>query len=210
MRIHLMVVAAMLIAAPLAAQDDLASRVRGRVPAGAAERVLALMDAARQQSLPAEAVADVALYGAARGADPEAIVAAAREEVRLLDLSRGALGDGGISLTGEEIAAGAQALRAGVAPDELRRRARETADGQPLATATTLLAGLAAAGLPTGRAAEVLAGLGVPAGPPGGLPIGGFTLPFGPPPGLPVNIGAPGDRPGRPAGPPVNPPGGRP
>ncbi len=117
-------------------------------------QVEAILDSARAAELPVEPLVDRALEGASKGADGERIVVAVRRLDVGLAAARGALG---ARSTAAEIVAGASALRAGAAPDDLAHL-RELRGDQSLTVAAAVLADLVAVGVPADTAvAAVLA-----------------------------------------------------
>lgn len=206
----------LLLAGTAAAQepDHVIATLRARLPEQAVEPVVAIVQDALGRGLPGQVIADLAVMGAARGRDAEAIVDAAGRLAALLAVARTALGVAGRSPSGAEIRAAATALQNGADAAAVRGIAAGAREPGSIEIPLTMLGGLAARGLPVDRALEAIRsgrpGRGPGAGgPPGGLPIGGITLPVALPPGIPVNIGKPGDRPVPPGGPPFTPPGGR-
>lgn len=129
-------------------------RLASRLPEPFRSEVNAILDAARAADLPTEPLVDRALEGASKGADGARIVGAVRRLAGELHDARDALGERSSSA---EIVAGAGALRAGAAPDDLARlRARRR--GRSLTVATGVLADLVAVGVPADTAvAAVLA-----------------------------------------------------
>src|SRR4029434_10946107 len=94
---------------------DPSPRLREVLPADVAERVLARIAAARSRGLPAQALERTALKGAARSVAPEEIERAVAAQGQRLDRSKAALSRApGHPSSGDEIEAGADALRQGV------------------------------------------------------------------------------------------------
>ena len=146
-----LVAAVCMLAAPVQAQEP---RLQDRLSAQALEEVSVLLDSARRADLPTEPLIDRALEGASKGAPADRIVAAVTRLFTDLEQARLALGP---SSAPEEIAAGASALRAGAATDDLRelRRARP---GESITVAVAVLTDLVAVGVPPDTAfAAVLA-----------------------------------------------------
>lgn len=148
----LSLLAAMLVAAPAAAQqvDPRLERV------GAATRpaVAALIDSARTASLPTEPLVQRALEGATKGAPDAVIVAAVRRLAVDLGRARDALGS---TASPAELSAGAAALRAGASQTtltELRHARRE-----PLIVPLAVLADLVSSGVPVDSAAAAVLSL---------------------------------------------------
>lgn len=145
--IVLLVIAALLLmaAAPAQAQEP---RLVGRLPDNVRTQVDALLDAARANGIPTEALVDRALEGAAKGAPAALIVSAVTRLRDDLQSVRGALGT---NSSAAELTAGASAVRAGASTADLvelrRRRPR-----QSLTVPTAVLADLVAAGVPSDSA----------------------------------------------------------
>jgi len=113
----------------------------------------ALIDSARVAGLPVDPLYSKVREGVFRSADEGRVIAAVQRLRHDLANARSALGD---SVGAEEIAAGANALRAGIRPAELSRlsdaRGRR-ADRHPLTVALVVLADLATRGVPPTLAA---------------------------------------------------------
>ena len=113
----------------------------------------ALIDSARVAGLPVDPLYSKVREGVFRSADEGRVIAAVQRLRHDLADARSALGD---SVGVEEIAAGANALRAGIRPAELSRlsdaRGRQ-ADRHPLTVALVVLADLATRGVPPTLAA---------------------------------------------------------
>ncbi|MFL5382781.1 MAG: hypothetical protein ACJ8GN_09740 [Longimicrobiaceae bacterium] len=140
-RLSFVLCAALLAAAPAAAQDR---RLEERLPAAALPAVRAAVDAARAQRLPTEPLVQRALEGAAREAGPERIVAAVRELANRLQTARGVLGRRAAEA---ELTAGAGALYAGITVEELELL-RDTRRRGSLAAPLVTLADLVERGVP--------------------------------------------------------------
>ena len=111
-----------------------------------------IIDSARVAGLPIDPLYSKIREGVFRSADEPRVIAAVQRLGRDLGEARAALGD---SARPEEIAAGANALRAGLRPADLSRlrdaRARRT--DHPLTVALVVLADLATRGVPPSLAA---------------------------------------------------------
>ncbi len=142
---------ATLVAAHAAAQDP---RVE-RLDTVARAAVAALVDSARQSGLPAEALIDRALEGAAKQAPAPRIIAAL---TTLLANLRGARAALGAAATTPELEAGASAIHLGVPPSALTRL-RTIRSRQPLTIALSVMADLAARGVPPDSAAAAVLAL---------------------------------------------------
>ena len=111
-----------------------------------------LIDSARVAGLPVDPLYSKVREGVFRSADEARVVAAVQRLGRDLGDARSALGD---SARAEEIAAGANALRAGVRPADLSklRDSRGRRGDHPLTVALVVLADLATRGVPPAMAA---------------------------------------------------------
>jgi hypothetical protein len=107
-----------LVVQPLSAQTpakDPSARLREVLPADVAQRVLARIADARAHQLPAAALENRALKFAAKGVDPSAIERSVNEQALRMASARSALSTGrGSAPAGDEIEAGAEAMRKGV------------------------------------------------------------------------------------------------
>src|SRR6266568_8074907 len=103
-----------IIGAQVPAKDP-SARLREVLPADVAERVLARIADARAHQLPAEALENRALKFAAKGVDPRNIERSINEQAQRMDSAKSALESGrGSAAAGDEIEAGAEAMRKGV------------------------------------------------------------------------------------------------
>src|SRR5258707_2726224 len=117
-----------------------------------------LMAWARTAGLRVEPLAQRALEGAAKHAEPDRIVAAVRRLAGELEVARAALGH---ESSAAELDAGASALRAGVRPEDLTLlRQRRT---QSLTVALAALTDLVVGGVPPDSAASAGLALAAPA-----------------------------------------------
>jgi len=151
-RTTLPLLAALLVAAPAAAQQG-DPRLE-RLDAATRPVVAALIDSARTASLPTEPLVQRALEGATKGAAGDVIVAAVRRLAVDLGRARDALGS---TASPAELSAGAAALRAGASQTtltELRHARRE-----PLIVPLAVLADLVASGVPVDSAAAAVLSL---------------------------------------------------
>jgi len=123
-----------------------------RLPASLRAKVVPLADSAAQAGLPRAPLIDKALEGVSKGADERRIVAAVRLVANNLGIARGALG---AKSAPAEIAAGAAALRAGVASDALTR-VRKELPGRVLTVPLSVLSALVVQGVAAPAAAEVV------------------------------------------------------
>lgn len=135
-------------------------RLAGRLPDPVRVQVDSLLDAARADGLPTEALVARALEGAAKGAPPPVIVAAVtrlRDELAVARVAFGA------AASSAELTAGASALRAGATGDDLARLRTRRA-GQRLTVAAAVLADLVATGVPVDTAITAVLALAPSAG----------------------------------------------
>ncbi len=139
-----------------AAQDP---RLERRLDSATLQSVSAVIDSARLQGLPVEALVQRALEGAAKHAAPAQIAAAVRRLAMELATARQALGP---ASSPAELDAAASALRAGVGPADLTRLRHRRAQSLTVALAT--LADLVASGVPPDSAAAAVIALAASAG----------------------------------------------
>ena len=132
---------------------DPSPRLREVLPADVAERVLAKIAAARSRGLPAQALERTALKGAARSVPPVEIERAVAAQEQRLDRSKSALSKApGRPASGDEIEAGAEALRQGVDGASVSEMAKSAPSGRSLAVPLHVLGSLVARGLPSDEA----------------------------------------------------------
>src|SRR5688500_199558 len=113
---------------------DPSARLREVLPGDVAERVLARIAEARARQLPAEALENRALKFAAKGVPALDIERSLAEQAERLGAARNALAAGrGAVPHGDEIEAGAEAMRKGVDGAEVSRLARTAPKGRSLA-----------------------------------------------------------------------------
>src|SRR3954467_9383620 len=94
---------------------DPAARLREVLPPDVAQRVLARIADARAHSLPAEALENRALKFAAKGVNAADIERSVNEQAKRMQSARDALASGrGSEPAGDEVEAGAEAMRKGV------------------------------------------------------------------------------------------------
>jgi hypothetical protein len=152
-------------ALPVAAQPgapaqayDPSPRLREVLPADVADRVLAKIAAARSRGLPAQALERTALKGAARSIPPADIERAVAAQEQRLDKSKAALSRvPGRAVAGDEIEAGAEALRQGVDGASVSELAKSAPSGRSLAVPLHVLGSLVARGLPSDQALAAVA-----------------------------------------------------
>lgn len=223
--------AAAALPALVAAQQDPVTRLQEVLPTDLAEQVVARVESARAMELPAQAVANMALEGVAKGRGAEEVLVAVDRLLADMGVAREALGVDGRDLAPGEIEAATTALRMGVTGSDIAELARSGPPGRSLSVALLVMGGLAQRGLPSDQAlqavaerlaerapdAELLSTFGTPAGRgfgPGGPPAGagpdaagGRGAPGGGvtvPSGPPDGAGRPPAGRGRGGGPPQN------
>jgi len=134
---------------------DPSARLREVLPADVAQRVLARIADARARQLPAEALENRALKFAAKGVDPTNIERSIIEQADRMQSARTALADGrGASPSGEEIDAGAEAMRKGVNASSIALLARRAPSGRSLAVPLFVIGSLTDRGLPSDQALQ--------------------------------------------------------
>lgn len=151
-----LVVLVSFIPAGLLGQRDPVERLRQVLPAQTAEQVVATVQEARAQGLPADGVARLALEGVAKGRSGQETVTAARELVAQLAGARRALQDGGRAPAAPEIETGALALMLGVEGTAISALATSAPSGRTLAVPLFVMGALAGQGLPSTEALSVV------------------------------------------------------
>jgi hypothetical protein len=113
---------------------DPITRIKQVLPADVAARVIALIDRTRSRDLPAAALENRALKFAARGVDPRGIEQALSDEAQRMERVRDTLLKArGRKPDGDEIEAGAEAVRKGVDGAAVAALARGAPSGRSLA-----------------------------------------------------------------------------
>jgi hypothetical protein len=152
----LLVVATMLVATRSSAQTpakDPSARLRDVLPADVAQRVLARIADARARQLPAAALENRALKFAAKGVDPKDIERSVNEQALRMESARSALSTGrGFNPAGDEIEAGAEAMRKGVDGAAVALLARSAPPDRSLAVPLFVIGSLTDRGLPSDQA----------------------------------------------------------
>lgn len=143
-------VALVLLGGPgLAAQEDAAARLTGRVPPAVAAAVTALVDSARALGLPGAPLVDKALEGTAKGVPADRVLIAVRTVLDQLNTSATVLrGAGSLPPDDEAVEAGAFALAAGLTSTDVGVIARAADATHPTAVALQVASALAALGVP--------------------------------------------------------------
>jgi hypothetical protein len=160
----LLLVATVLVAQGSSAQTpakDPSTRLREVLPADVAQRVLARIADARARQLPAAALENRALKFAAKGVDPKDIERSVNEQAQRMESARSALSNGrGSKPAGDEIEAGAEAMRKGVDGASVASFAKSAPRDRSLAVPLFVIGSLADHGLPVDQALkQVLARL---------------------------------------------------
>ena len=140
---------------------DPSARLREVLPADVAQRVLARIADARAHQLPAEALENRALKFAAKGVDPRSIERSVNEQALRMESAKSALASGrGSNPAGDEIEAGAEAMRKGVDGPSVASFAKSAPRNRSLAVPLFVIGSLADHGLPVDQALkQVLARL---------------------------------------------------
>jgi hypothetical protein len=129
---------------------DPSARLREVLPADVAARVLAVIAEARARELPAAALENRALKFAARGVVPRDIEHSVAAHAERLDAAKGALVAGrNRKPSGEEVEAGAEALRQGVDGAAVSALAKDAPSGRSLALPLYVIGSLVNRGLPS-------------------------------------------------------------
>jgi hypothetical protein len=132
---------------------DPSDRLREVLPADVAERVLAKIAYARSRELPAAAIENRALKFAAKGVSPTNIERSVNDHVTRMEQSRGAIQAGrGARALGDEVDAGAEAIRMGVDGKAISELAKSAPSGRSLAVPLLVIGSLVERGLPSDAA----------------------------------------------------------
>ena len=146
------VVAATVVQAQAPSRDALA-RLKEVLPADIANRVLAKIAEANARNLPADALANRALKFAAKGVNPSDIERSISEQAVRMDVARTALASGrGSQPAGDEIEAGAEAMRKGVDAAAVSALAKGAPSGRSLAVPLFVIGSLTDRGLSSDQA----------------------------------------------------------
>jgi hypothetical protein len=134
---------------------DPSARLREVLPADVAQRVLARIADARARQLPAEALENRALKFAAKGVDPKNIERSVNEQAARMETARAALASGRKSTpAGDEIEAGAEAMRKGVDGASVSLLAKSAPSGRSLAVPLFVIGSLTDHGLSSADALQ--------------------------------------------------------
>lgn len=135
---------------------DPSARLREVLPTAVADRVLATIAEARARELPPQAIAALenrALKFASRGVAPTDVERAVREHGARMVAARGAIETGrGRPAAGDEIDAGAEAMRQGVDGASVSELAKSAPSGRSLAVPLFVIGSLVERGLPADQA----------------------------------------------------------
>src|SRR5687768_6836945 len=132
---------------------DASTRLREVLPADVAQRVLARIADARARQLPAVALENRALKFAAKGVAPLDIERSINEQAQRMESARSALSSGrGSTPAGDEIEAGAEAMRKGVDGASVALLAQSAPRDRSLAVPLFVIGSLTDGGLPTDQA----------------------------------------------------------
>ncbi|HEV8263559.1 MAG TPA: hypothetical protein VGQ06_01325 [Gemmatimonadales bacterium] len=141
----------------LAAQQDIATRLAGRVPPDVAALVQQLAADAAARGLPMDPLIQKAIEGSAKGVPAERVATAVRTVAGQLDAAAAALRDGGLVPTDTAaIAAGAFALNAGLNDRNLTDLTRASRPPYSVATTLRVASTLAAMGVPAAQVVELV------------------------------------------------------
>jgi hypothetical protein len=155
MRDRLVVLIPILLATPALRAQDVGNPLPAQLAAATRDTIARLADSARVRRLPAELLVAKASEGVLKGADDARVLRAVRSLMRALEEARGALS---ATAPASTLAAGANALRAGVSIDALRKlsvaHSATSRDHADLAVALITLADLVANSVPPAIAAS--------------------------------------------------------
>ena len=134
---------------------DPSARLREVLPADVADRVLARIADARSHQLPADALENRALKFAAKGVDPRNIERSINEQALRMDSAKSALERGrGSAAAGDEIEAGAEAMRKGVDGQAVSLLAKSAPHNRSLAVPLFVIGSLTDRGLSADQALQ--------------------------------------------------------
>jgi hypothetical protein len=134
---------------------DPSARLREVLPSNVAQRVLARIADARAHQLPATALENRALKFAAKGVAPTDIERSVNEQADRMEMARAALASGrGSTPSGDEIEAGAEAMRKGVDGAAESLLAKSSPSGRSLAIPLFVIGSLTDRGLSSNEALQ--------------------------------------------------------
>jgi hypothetical protein len=135
--------------------NDPSARLKQVLPADVAARVLATIEKARSRDLPAEALENRALKFAARGINPDSIEKSVADQESRMEKVRDTLQNArGHKAAGDEIEAGAEAMRKGIDGAKVSALAKSAPSGRSLAVPLYVIGSLVDRGLPSADALE--------------------------------------------------------
>lgn len=138
-----------------AVATDLSTRLREVLPADVAQRVIARISDARARQLPAQALENRALKFAAKGVAPRDIERSVNEQAERMGTTRDAIArERGGEAHGDEIEAGAEAMRKGVDGAAVSLLARRAPPKRSLAIPLFVIGSLTDRGLPSDEALQ--------------------------------------------------------
>jgi len=156
--VALLFLAAFMVARGSSAQTparDPSARLREVLPSNVAQRVLARIADARAHQLPATALENRALKFAAKGVAPTDIERSVNEQADRMEMARAALASGrGSTPSGDEIEAGAEAMRKGVDGAAESLLAKSSPSSRSLAVPLFVIGSLTDRGLSSNEALQ--------------------------------------------------------
>jgi hypothetical protein len=136
---------------------DASARLREVLPPDVATRVLARIADARAHQLPGDALENRALKFAAKGVDPKDIERSINEQSQRMESARAALAGGrGSPPAGDEIEAGAEAMRKGVDAPAVSQLARSAPRDRSLAVPLFVIGSLTDRGVSADQALQTV------------------------------------------------------
>jgi hypothetical protein len=134
---------------------DPVTRLSMVLPADVARHVIAVINTARSENLPSDALANRSLKFVARGIPPQDIARAADEQLARMRAARDVLRTTrSTPPNGDEIEAGAEALRQGVTGPDVARLAQSAPSGRSLTVPLYVMGSLVSQGFKSGEALE--------------------------------------------------------
>jgi hypothetical protein len=133
---------------------DPSVRLRQVLPADVAQRVLARIATARAHQLPADALENRALKFAAKGVAPQDIERSVFEQADRMGAARNAIASSRSQIRGDEIEAGAEAMRKGVSGPAVSLLAKRAPPQRSLAVPLFVIGSLTDRGLSSNEALE--------------------------------------------------------
>lgn len=137
------------------ASTDRSARLASVLPADVAQRVMSAVARARAEQLPAAALENRALKFAARGVPPQDIARSVDEQLARMRSMRSVLGAARRQApTGDEIEAGAEAIREGVDGATISKLAQSAPSGRSLTVPLYVIGNLVSRGVPSDEALQ--------------------------------------------------------